>query len=382
MTLQTPAAPSSGARNADLADLAALLRDQQARKADFVAPAAAIRAHSGQLVIDDSAPMIGPDGVTMTSGVYTPTDVCDQGIADKLAIPAAYLRRLREQKPGLYDANVNGWLAGDDRKFLLRCLRSSGPGGGGVVRAFLSDGYKIIDNLDVLLAVLDGVRQAGTPVHVDGCDLTDRRMYIRVVCEQVQALAPALLAGYRSPFTGASGADNPAVFSGFMITNSETGCGAFTLVPRLVVQVCRNGLTITRDAMRAVHLGERLDEGVVTWSGDTRDKTLALITAKTTDAVAAFLAPSYVEGALRAIEKDAGRPVADPQEAVQTVSQRLRFTDAQQAEILTHFIRGGDVTAGGVMHAVTSVAQTLPDADAAHEMESAALRALDIAAAL
>jgi len=48
---------------------------------------------------------------------------------------------------------------------------------------------------------------------------------------------------------------------------------------------------------------------------------------------------------------------------------------------LTHFICGGDVTAGGVMHAVTSVAQTLPDADAAHEMESAALRALDIAAA-
>ncbi len=49
---------------------------------------------------------------------------------------------------------------------------------------------------------------------------------------------------------------------------------------------------------------------------------------------------------------------------------------------LAHFIRGGDVTVGGVMHAVTSVAQTLPDADTAHEMESAALRALDIAAAL
>ena len=59
------------------------------------------------------------------------------------------------------------------------------------------------------------------------------------------------------------------------------------------------------------------------------------------------------------------------------VSQRLRFTDAQQADILAHFIRGGDVTAGGVMHAVTSVAQTLDDADAAHEMESLALRALE-----
>jgi hypothetical protein len=381
MTVDTPAAPA-GARNATLADIAALLRDQQALKSDFVVPAAAIRARGGRLAVDDSAPVLGPDGVTLTAGMYTPTGVCDQGIADKLGIPGAYLRRMREQRPDLYDANVNGWLEGDGRKFLLRCLRAGGPAGTGIARAFLSDGYKFIDNLDVLLAALDGIRQSGVPVEVDGCDLTERRMYVRVVCEQVRALAPALLAGYRSPFTGAAGADNPVVFSGFMLTNSETGCGAFTLVPRLVVQVCRNGMTITQDAMRAVHLGERLDEGIVTWSGNTRDKTLALITAKTTDAVGTFLNPSYVEHTVRELEKDAGHPVTDPQEAVRIVSQRLRFTDAQQTDILTHFIRGGDVTAGGVMHAVTSVAQTLPDADAAHEMESLAVRALDIAAAL
>jgi hypothetical protein len=172
------------------------------------------------------------------------------------------------------------------------------------------------------------------------------------------------------------------VFAGFVISNSETGCGAFTLTPRLVVQVCRNGMTITRDAIRAVHLGERLGEGVVTWSGNTQDKTLALITAKTTDAVAAFLDPGYVRAALAQIERDAGHELADPPEAVRTVSQRLRFTDAQQNDILTHFIRGGDITAGGMLHAVTSVAQTLPDADAACEMEAAGLRALEIAAAL
>jgi hypothetical protein len=380
MTPATPPAPP-GARNATLADLAALLRDQQARKADIVAPATAIRASGGRLVVDDTAPVLAPDGVTMTAGSYTPTDVCDAGIADKLGIPAAYLRRIREQKPQLYDANVNGWLDGDDRRFLLRCLRADTTGRG-VARAFLSDGYKIIDNLDVLMAALDGVRNARVPVEIDGCDLTDRRMYVRVVCEQVQALAPALLAGYRSPFTGAAGADNPVVFSGFMITNSETGCGAFTLVPRLVVRVCRNGLTITRDAMRAVHLGERLEEGPVAWSGNTRDKTLALITARTTDAVTTFLDSRYVERAVRAIEADAGHPLGDPQEAVRTVSQQLRFTDTQQDDILTHFIRGGDVTAGGVMHAVTSVALTVGDADTAHDMESAALRALEIAAAL
>ena len=369
-----------GARNATLADLAGLLRDQQARKADIVAPAAAIRASCGRLVVDDSAPELGPDGVTMTAGTYLPTEVCDQGVADKLGIPGAYLRRMREQAPVLYDANVNGWLERDDRRFLIRCLR--GDDGGGAARAFLSDGYKFIDNLDVLMAALDGVRQSGMPAEVDGCDLTGRRMYVRVVCEAVRALAPGLLGDYRSPFTGARGADNPVVFAGFVISNSETGCGAFTLTPRLVVQVCRNGMTITRDAIRAVHLGERLGEGVVTWSGNTQDKTLALITAKTTDAVAAFLDPGYVQAAVAQIERDAGHELADPPEAVRTVSQRLRFTDAQQNDILTHFIRGGDITAGGMLHAVTSVAQTLSDADAACEMEAAGLRALEIAAAL
>jgi hypothetical protein len=369
-----------GARHATLDDLAALLRDQQARKVDIVAPAATIRAQDARLVVESTEPVLGPDGVTATAGFYTPTDVCDQGIADKLGIPAAYLRKMREQKPWLYDSNVNGWLAGDDRRFLLRCLR--GDNGQGAARAFLSDGYKIIDNLDVLLAALDGVRQAGMPVRVDGCDLTQRRMYVRIVCEQVRALAPALLAGYRSPFTGAAGADNPVVFSGFVITNSETGCGAFSLMPRLVAQVCDNGMTITRDAMRAVHLGERLDEGVVTWSGNTLDKTLALITARTTDAVTTFLDPGYAQRTVRAMEKVAGHRVDDPQETIRTVSRRLRFTDTQQASILNHFIRGGDVTAGGVMHAVTSVAQTLDDADTAHDMESLALRSLELAAAL
>ncbi len=112
MTIRTSSAPLPGARNATLEDLAALLRDQQARKVDIVAPAAAIHADGARLVVRETEPVLGPGGVTMTAGAYTPTDVCDQGVADKLGIPAAYLRKMREQKPGLYDANVNGWLEG------------------------------------------------------------------------------------------------------------------------------------------------------------------------------------------------------------------------------------------------------------------------------
>jgi hypothetical protein len=367
-------------RNATLADLAALLRDQQARKVDVVAHARAIRAEGGRLILDGTDPQLTAEGVTMTRGAYTPTEVCDQGLADKLGIPSAYLRRLRAEHTGLYDANVTGWLTRTDKRYLVRGLR--GDRGGGVARAFLSDAYRIVDNLDVLLAALDGIRQAGTPVTIEGCDLTERRMYVRVVSDAVRALAPALLRGYRSPFTGAAGADNPVVFGGFVLTNSETGCGAFTLTPRLTVQVCRNGMTITKDALRAVHLGGRMDEGVIRWSHDTQQRNLALVTAQARDAVTTFLDTGYVQAKIAEMTDAASRPVDDPEEAVKVVAQRLRFTDAQQHAILNHFIRGTDISAGGVMHAVTSVAQTLDDADAAYDLEAQAVRAMELAAHL
>ena len=170
------------------------------------------------------------------------------------------------------------------------------------------------------------------------------------------------------------------VFAGWVLSNSETGCGAFSITPRLVVQVCRNGMTITKDALRAVHLGGRLDDGVIRWSGDTQQRNLDLITAQARDAVTTFLDTSYVEKKIAEMCQAAGQPVTDPQETIEIVAQRLRFTDEQQKTILTHFIRGGDLTAGGVMHAVTSTAQTLTDADTAHEMEAQALPALELAA--
>src|SRR5690606_41422270 len=103
-------------------------------------------------------------------------------------------------------------------------------------------------------------------------DRADRRMYVRVIAPEVRALAPTLLRGYTSPFTGEKGADNPTVFAGFVLSNSEVGNGAYTITPRIVVQVCSNGMTITKDLVRAVHLGGRLEEGTVRWSAETEER--------------------------------------------------------------------------------------------------------------
>lgn len=368
--------PTLTTRHASLKDLEALLRQQHTLKHDVVVPASGIRAIGTRLEVP-IPPVISEHGVT-SRGLFDLTQTCEQGVADKLKIPKPYLNRMRLERPGLFADNINGWLDGDGRTFLVRTLL--GADGTGVARAFLSDSYRFMDNLDALIACLDGIRQAGVPVEIAGCDLSEDNMYVRVVCEEVRAYAPGLLKGYRSPFTGHEGTANPVVFAGLVVTNSETGCGAFSIVPRLVVQVCRNGMTITEDAARNVHLGGRLDEGRVEWSADTHHKHLDLIVAKTRDAVASFLSPHYVQAKVNELEELAGAPVREPDKTLKVISKELAFTEAQQRDILAHFIQGAQLTAGGLMHAVTSAAQTQTSADAAHLMETRALRTLQLVA--
>lgn len=408
MTVQTTT------RNATLEDMAALLREQQTAKLDLVVPATAIRSRNGQWVVDgaDSEPYITPEGdmgMRPVSAPFVPTVVADEGAATKLGIPGKYLAKLRSERPDLYDANVNGWIHGrvrvradgsreilvtpDERKFLLRTFR----GEPGVLRAVLSDRFKTIDNLDVLVAALDGVREAGARVEIQGCDLSDRRMYVRLVAPEIAAMAPALLANYRSPFGGgieriremaaregmgyAPGTE-PVVFAGLVIANSETGGGAFTLTPRLEVEICRNGLTIRADALREVHLGGKLEEGTVDWSDDTNRKALELVTAKARDAVATFLNPLYLERKISEFTAKAGVPVTDAAKTVEVVTTRLKLNEATGKAVLDHFIRGGQLTLGGIAQAVSSVAQTIADPDAADDLEANAVKVLDMAGAV
>jgi hypothetical protein len=367
-------------RNASLSDLVSLLREQQAAKFDVVVPAAGLRSHGGIWEIAGTGPaVLDAEGVTAHPGRFLPTGTCDAGIADKLGIPVGYVRRLREEHVGLYDANVNGWLERQpDRRLLVRTLRADA--GDGIARAVLSERYRFVDNLDVLLAVLDGIRSAGADVEVRRCDLTERRMYVQIASQSVAAQADVLLRNYVSPFTGARGADNPLVFAGFVLSNSETGHGSFSITPRLIAQVCGNGYTITKDAMREVHLGGRLDAGVVQWSAGTQQAAIALITRQAADATATFLTGDYLRRSLDDIEQRAGVPVRDVPATLKYVAGQCRFTDEQQSTILDHFIGGADRTAGGVLQAVTSAAQVQDDADAAYEMERLGLRAMTLAA--
>lgn len=401
---------SDSLRNSTLADMATLLQDQRARALDVVAPASAIGASAANLVISGTEPVLSDDGVDTGDGTYSLTASAEGQLASRLDIPVKYLRRMRtEGQPGLWDSNVNTWLrTTPDEDYLVRVLRTEGAPTAGIIRAVLSSKYRIIDNFDVLLATLAGIKATGVEVAVTGADLTEKHMYLRVACPEVKALAPELLKGYRSPFDhgavriiagnaslspdqafaaaeregqGYAPGTEPVVFAGFVVTNSDTGHGSFSITPRLEVQICKNGLTIAADGMRRVHLGSRLDAGIVDWSADTQQKNLDLVKAQTRDAVATFLSHDYLTSALTKIEQDAGVKVTDPAKTVTHVAKKLLFSDDQASAILEHFILGGQLTAGGIGQAVSSVAQTITNGDDAAKLEESAVPAMALAAA-
>lgn len=375
-------------RNATLNTLVTELTEQQARKVDLIVPARDLWAHNGTVVVRNAGePVITDTGVTPQNLNLAASNVFDDGVCNKLSLPRAYVRTLRDSgRHDILDTVINGTLhgnsglqiSGDDRRFLLRTFTGTPGGNGlGLARALLSDSYKTIDNWDVLMAAISGMQDAGLDAHViRDADLTDRRMYVKVVVPEVQALAPELLKNYQSPFSGNRGADNPTVFAGFVLSNSETGGGAFTITPRLEVQVCTNGMTITTDAVRKTHLGAKLeDDGVVKYSDETLRKNLDLITSQTADAVRTFLDTNYMNRVIQRLTAKAGQPIAKPADFVTQVTKREAFSKADAQGILDHFIKGADTTNGGMFHAITSYAQTVDNADTAYAMEADAFAA-------
>lgn len=380
-------------RNADLPDLVDMLKAQSDVRYDVVVPASQIKMIGGDLIVKGGAARVTDDGVTTADARLVPTPIFDEGISHRFDIPLKYVRTMRgrvatdieeapaDVAPTLLDENVNYWLdANPNKRHLVRAFRTDNADEPGIARALLSDRYRTIDNYDVLMATLAGVRAAGVEVDIDGADLSDRRMSVRLSCPEVTAYADEILGGYRSPFTGETGSDNPTVFAGLVIKNSETGGGAFTIVPRLVVQVCSNGLQMTKDAMRAIHLGGKLDDGIVRWSDDTQQHELSLVTSKARDAVATFLDVDYMRTKIQELQELAGVEVTKPADTIQRVSKKVGWSETEQDEILSHFIRGGQTTALGMAQAVTAYAQTVESIDRQDELETTAILAAELAA--
>lgn len=104
---------------------------------------------------------------------YAVSEVAHRQLADRLNIPYKYYERMRSEYPELLDKNVNGWLERNLEKRMLRTLD-------GKLRAFLSDRYRRLDNLELVDHVMPVIAEM-KGCEIISCDVTETHLYLKII---------------------------------------------------------------------------------------------------------------------------------------------------------------------------------------------------------
>ncbi len=310
----------------------------------------------------------GIGGLTMNAESLQPfgiTDVTHSQIGTYLGIPAKYYERMRDKSPQLLTQNVNHWLhSSEPQQRMIRTLD-------GKARAFLSDKYRRIDNADVAETVLPMIGML-PDARVESCEITDTRMYLKVVNPRLQADVRV----------------GDTVQSGILITNSEVGLGSVNICTLIYRLVCSNGM-VAQDAsaaMRKYHIGRQniADSDMSIYRDETIEADNRALIMKIQDAVRAAteqaVFASVVERMREATEAKI-EPITVPK-VVELASSRFGITQNESEGVLGHLIEGGDLSLYGMANAVTRYAQDVNSYDRSTELEAAGYKIMTMSPAL
>lgn len=320
-----------------ISDWAAEIQRQANAKKDYVASTDILAmSHEAALVIPDT-------------GVFPLNHHAHGQVAERLDIPKKYYDRMLNGNKALLSENVNAWLHANPERRMIRTLD-------GTARAFLSDRYRRLDNIDLAEAVMPEI-MGRNDLTVASCEITERRMYLKVTCNSMELEVKK----------------GDPVRSGFLISNSEIGSGRLEVSPFLERLVCTNGMVATEFGQRRNHVGRATEsegESYELYTDQTLKADDKAFFMKVTDTVRACLDEvkfRLIVGKLQDTTKQG--ITGDPVKAVEVLANRLSFGETERSSLLRHLISGSDMSAYGLIQAVTRTSQDVEDYDRATELE-------------
>ena len=322
-----------------LPDVLVELKRQQDAKRDYISPAFSIS-------FDEEASTLSLDRGDASFGM---TDLFHRQVGAALSIPAKYYDLMRKEKPALLAENVNSWLAEKDANYMIRTMD-------GNARAFLSDRYRRIDNLEIASAVLPLF--AGQPdIEIMSAEVTDSRLYLKIVNHRLEMAC----VGDR-------------VQAGVIISNSEVGLGAVSVQPLVYTLACTNGMVISSMGERKTHVGRAakgLEDSFEIYSDETMEaEDRAFILRLRDIATAAFEEARFAQ-IVETLEKSASAKITGRvQDVVELTGKAYSLNEGEQDDILKYLIQGGDLSLYGLSNAITRASQDVDSYDRATAMES------------
>jgi hypothetical protein len=278
-------------------------------------------------------------------------DLAHEQVADRLEIPRRYYNRMLDAAPALLAENVNHWFRRGKDTRLVRTLD-------GRCRAFLSDRYRPMDNADLAEAVLPSLL-GREGLRVESCEITDRRLYLQVVNERVQAEVKK----------------GDVVQAGVLLSNSEVGCGCLAISPLVFRLVCLNGAVMSDGALRKYHAGKQMGGGdeMLPWerlTDETRQATDKAMWLQGRDLCAAALDEAvFAQAVSKMRDATLQKLEAGPTEVVEVVDRRYGLREGEKTGVLQALIEGADLSRWGLANAVTRASHDVKDYDRAIDLE-------------
>lgn len=344
---------------------------------EITATAMEARARFKDIVSDDvryndnGTVHVGLNTLDEMIGFAKPTNRAYAQLATRANIPTKHADRLLHEAGDLWSAELDRFSP--KVPALYRFIEGKTVGLDATLRAVLSDRYGTYDNVDLLTTMLTALANAG--LGAEQCDIMgdfsaeDGRMCLRVTVPSIQVSALEIVRDYRS--NGRNGVDFPMVFAGLEISNHETGGGALKIGPRALLEVCTNGMTRDlAETFRRVHLGGKLDQGIIQWSEETRQKQLAFMASAAEDAIRTYISPEYLRGWIEEAAVAKGVKVKDATKAMSALTKQAQLSDEEANAALLLFIGGGDTSVLGLAHAVTALAKDVEDGERQSELEA------------
>jgi hypothetical protein len=316
------------------------------------------KAIKKDLIADTRTVHMSEDGSSLNvegRGAFNLRNLAHAQIATRIGIPQKYYDRMRAEAPDLLSANVNRWFEQNPER---RMIRTMGPD----ARAFLSDRYQRIDHSEIAEVALPIIAKV-PQVKIVSCQITDMRMYI-------QAVAPLITGEVKK---------GDIVEAGVVISNSEVGAGSVSVATLAWRLICLNGMKMPDGNFKAYHVGRRIEDDSQLWQDDTRKADDRAVLLKVRDMVAAALDKARFEVALDKMRATTEAKITgNPALAVEELAKTIGASEAETGGILRALIEGGDLSAWGVINAVTAQAHTAKDYDRSVDFENAGGQLLEL----
>ena len=300
---------------------------------------------AGSFILDH----IGPKDAE----VLGTTDLFHRQVGSALNIPAKYYDLMRTQKPELLAANVNSWLSERDQSYMIR---SMDYGAGRVARAFLSDRYRRIDNLEVATAILP-LFAGKEEMEVVSCEVTENRLHIKIVNHRLEmAVVPG-----------------DFVQAGVVISNSEVGLGAVSVQPLVYRLVCTNGMVCNEFGERRAHVGRQakaMEDSFNLYSDETLEAEDKAFMLKLRDTTMAAIEESRFAMIVGKLQESTGAKITGRvQDVIELTGKAYDLNQPEQDNILNYLIAGGDLSLYGLSNAITRASQDVESYDRATALE-------------